>query len=165
MTDLSHLPGPLRAALALFLLASLLGLAVALLLEHRRTGMAKDSLATHLRGDGEFAPPMEFDTLLATTHPHAAMVPVLVLATSLPFLLGKRASGREKATAVAAAWAGLFLSMGAHWLVWYWGPGWFAAYGAGGFLFTAGFLWPTLRALQELCWGAGRSSASGGDYR
>ena len=78
--------------------------------------------------------------------------PLLLLASSLPFLLGRRASDREKTLAVAAAWGGLFLSMGAHWLVRFLGPGWFPAYGAGGILFTVGFLWPSLRALQEL-WG------------
>jgi len=156
--SLRALPRPLRASLSLFLVSAILGFAVGLLLEFRRTGMSRSGLSTHLRGDGEFAPPMELDTLLAITHPHAAMVPLLLLASSLPFLLGRRASDREKTLAVAAAWGGLFLSIGAHWLVRFHGPGWFPAYSAGGILFTVGFLWPSLRALQEL-WGAREAGA------
>lgn len=152
MISLRALPNPLRAALSVFLVSALLGFAVGLLLEFRRTGMSRQGLAAHLRGDGEFAPPMEMDTLLAITHPHAAMVPLLLLASSLPFLIGRKASDREKMCALATAWGGLFLSMGAHWLVRFLGPGWFATYCIGGTLFTIGFIWPPIRALQEL-WG------------
>lgn len=155
MTDLRALPRSLRLALSLFLLCALAGFALSLVLEFRRTGMSRAGLATHLRGDGEFAPPMAVDTMLATTHPHLSMVPVLLLATALPFLLGRRASEAEKVAVTAAAWAGLLLSMGAHYLVRFFGEGWYAAFAVGGVLFCAGFLWPPLRALQEM-WGPPR---------
>lgn len=155
MTDLAALPRSMRLALTLFLLSALLGFGLSLVLEFRRTGMSRSGLSSHLRGDGEFAPPMAVDTMLATTHPHATTVPVLLLAVGLPFLLGRRASEVEKVTLTAAAWAGFLLSVAAHYLVRFLGEGWYFAFAVGGTLLCAGFIWPPLRALQEM-WGKRR---------
>lgn len=155
MTDLRGWPPPLKLMVTLTLIFLLAGYSLSLILEVQRTGGRPAGFADYLRGDGEFSPPMEASTMLATTHPHLAAVPLMLAALSLPFLLGRKAGNGEKAGIVVLMFGGLGLSMASHWLVRYLGPAWYPAFAVGGGALTLSCFWAPIRSLHEM-WSKGR---------
>lgn len=150
MRELCHWPLPLRLFASLTLLFLLAAYGLSLVLEFQRTGGRSEGFVRHLRGDGEFSPPMEAQTMVASTHPHLAAVPLMLAGLALPFLFGRRPRDGEKILVVVSMFGGLGLSMAAHWLVRYFGPAWYVAFAAGGGVLTLSCIWAPVRALHEM---------------
>lgn len=128
-----------KVLLTLFLVATLAGLAVALLQYTDRAGVSAEGAVAWVRGNEadvaarEIAAPKSYRELLSITHEHALALPMLLFIL-LHLVALTSISERAKVALYAAGFGSLAGALAGPWLVAYAGAGWSALLRASGAL-------------------------------